>query len=301
MRPLSASVLLLLAAPVTACHREIPSLTPSFAGVTPERPVFAPPEDVPLTETVTSALRRGGASGAEEAEVTTVSRFTPEPEAWVLTQRVLRSRFTREGTPVRSLVDDVLQRAPLRLRLAADGTYVRLEQPQAALTAVRELAAPGLDVAPLERFFAPDALDARTRAEWSVKYGGLYGRSLEPGQRVYAVGTLDLGVGAVVYLLERTFTGTRLTEYGEARVFSLRCLAAPGDTSPPAVRDTLRAAGDPELTPGVECDGEQLLGKGRFLPVSRRFTLRAERGGETWSWETRAALESLEAPEEETR
>jgi predicted CoA-binding protein len=40
-----------------------------------------------------------------------------------------------------------------------------------------------------------------------------------------------------------------------------------------------------------------LLGKGRFLPVRRGLTLRATVGGETWTWTTRSALESLQAPE----
>ncbi|ATB27451.1 hypothetical protein [Melittangium boletus] len=301
MRTLPPSFLLLLAASVTACHRDIPSLEPRFAVEPPLRPQFVPPEDSLLTETVKSSLRHSGSPGSQDAEMTTVSRFSPEDRAWLLTQRVTQSRHTRDGAEVRSLVDDVLQRAPLRLRLAADGTYVRLAEPDAVLAAVRALPSTGLDVTPLERFFAPDVLEGRTREEWEVKYGGLYGRSLVPGQRGYAVGRLSLGGGEVTYLLERTFTGTQLTEHGEALVFSLRCLAAPGDTSPQAVRDTLRAAGDPEPTPGVECGGEQLLGKGRFLPVRREFTLRAELGGETWTWTTQSTLASLRALEEETR
>ena len=61
-------------------------------------------------------------------------------------------------------------------------------------------------------------------------------------------------------------------------VFTLRCLDAPGEQAPAAVRDVLRLAGDPEVTAGVECEGEQLLGKGRFLPVRRGFTLTGHAG-----------------------
>jgi len=196
---------------------------------------------------------------------------------------------------------DVLTRFPLRVRLAADGTYVQVVEPEAARAVLEEVAPAGLDVTPLVRFFAPEELDARTRDEWEVKYGGLYGRVLTPGQRSFVVGTVPLGGHEVTYLLERTFTGTLLTEYGEALVFTLRCLDAPGAQSLQAARDTLHLAGDPELTPGVQCEGEQLLGRGRFLPVRRGLTLRATLDGETWTWATQSALESLRAPEEEEK
>ncbi|OJH40777.1 hypothetical protein [Cystobacter ferrugineus] len=301
MRTSSSFLLILLAAPVTACHRDIPSLNPPPAAAPPLRPLFLPPDDSLLTETVRTSLRHEGTPDAREAEMTTVSRFSAEQDSWVLTQRVTRSRYLQGGQPMESLVDTVLQRAVLRLRLAADGTYVRLVEPEAVLAAIREVAPRELDVTPLERFFAPDALEARTRGEWEVKYGGIYGRAWVPGQRGYAVGVLPVGGREVTYLLERTFTGTQLTEQGEALVFSLRCLAQPGDVSPQAVRDTLRLAGDPQVTPGVECDGEQLLGKGRFLPVRRGFTLRASLDGETWTWATQSTLESVRALEEEQR
>ncbi len=254
--------------------------------------------DSALTETVKSTVR-GGASGTRDAEMTTVTSFTPERDGWLLTQRVTRAGYSQDGTPVDTLVDDVLTRFTLRVRLAADGTYVQVVEPEAALVALKDVAPAGVDVTPLERFFSPETLEASTRNEWQVKYGGLYGRGLELGQRSYAVGTVSLGGREVTYLLERTVAGTLLTEYGEAWVFSLRCLDAPGDTAPPDVQDTLRLAGNPTLTPGVQCEGEQLLGRGRFLPVKREFTLRAPLDGDTWTWATRSALESPRAPEEE--
>ncbi|MBM7114654.1 hypothetical protein [Archangium primigenium] len=290
MRTPPVSCLLVFAALVGACHHDIPSLDPRFVVEPPLRPTFLPPEDGPLVETVR------GASGAQEVELTTVSLFTPEAPGWLLTQRVTRSRYTRAGVEVRSWVDEALQRAPLRLRLAADGTFVRLEAPDAARAALRELSTAGWDVSALERVLAPDALEARTRREWEVTYGGVYGRTWVPGQRGHAVGGLSLADGEVTYLLERTLTGTRLTEQGEVLVFALRCLGPPGDTSPPEVWDVWRSAGEPPLTPGVECDGEQWLGKGRFLPVRRTFTLRGQRGAETWSWWMDAFLEPNHEP-----
>jgi hypothetical protein len=299
MRTFRSCSLLLLVIVTAACKRNVPSLVPGPAASPPARLEFQPSVDSTLTETVRSSLRGGGTSGAQDAELTTVTRFTPEQEGWLLTQRVTRANYSQGGTRVDTLVDDVLTRFTLRVRLAADGTYVQVVEPEAALAALKEVAPAGLDVTPLEHFFSPEALEVSTRSEWQVKYGGLYGRSLEVGRHTYAVGTVSLGGREVTYLLERTVVGTLLTEYGEAWVFSLRCLDAPGDAAPQDVRDTLRLAGNPALTPGVQCEGEQLLGKGRFLPVKREFTLRAAWDGDTWTWATRSALESSRAPEEE--
>lgn len=301
MRLLRSCSLLFLVASAAACKRNVPSLVPEPGAPPPPRLEFRPPEDSVLTERMTSSLRRSGRPEPEshEAEMTTVTRFAREQGGWLLTQRVLRSHYTRDGELVRTLVDEVLTRFPLRVRLAADGTYVRVEEPEGALAVLAQVAPAGVDVTPLRRFFAPDELDERTRGEWEVKYGGLYGRVLEPGQHSYVVGSVPLGGHEVTYLLERTFTGTLLTEYGEAMVFMLRCLEAPGEDAPEAVREALRLAGNPEPTPGVECEGEQLLGRGRFLPVRRGLTLRATWDGETWTWASQSALESLQAPEEE--
>lgn len=299
MRLLRSCSLILLVASAAACTRNIPPPVPESAASPSSRLEFRPPEDSVLTERMTSSLRRSGGEEAHEAELTTVTRFTRDQGGWLLTQRVTRSHYTRDGEPVKTLVDEVLTRFPLRVRLAADGTYVGVEEPEAALAALKQVAPAGVDVTPLRRFFAPDELEARTRGEWEVKYGGLYGRAMEPGQRSYAVGTVPLGGHEVTYLLERTFTGSLLTDHGEGMLFSLRCLPPPGDGAPEPVREALRLAGNPEPTPGVECEGEQLLGRGRFLPVRRGLTLRATVAGETWTWATRSELESLRSPEEE--
>lgn len=294
-----SSCLLLLLASSAACHRDVPSLTLRPAARPGVRPLFQPPEDMLLTETVRSSLRREGAPGSEEAEMTTASRFTSEEGTWRLSQRVTRSRYLQDGQPVTSLVGTLLERVVSRVRLAADGTFVQLEAPGSARETLRELAPRGLDVSGLERFFSPEEWEARTRREWAVTYGGVYGGTLEPGQRGHAVGGLSVGGREVTYLLERTFTGTRPTEFGEVMVFTLHCLAAPGDTSPGSAHEALRRAGQPEVTPGVECDGEQLLGVERFLPVRRGLTLRVSWDGDTWSWATHATLDSVRAPGEE--
>ncbi|WNG39009.1 hypothetical protein F0U61_39080 [Archangium violaceum] len=301
MRLLRSCSLVLLVASATACSRKVLPPVPESTTPPPLRLEFRPPEDSVLTETVKSSLQRRGAPGSQEAVLTTVTRFTPEQGGWLLTQRVTQARYSRDGAPVETLVDDVLTRFDLRVRLAADGAYVRVVEPEVALAALDAVAPPGQDVTPLEAFFAPDALESRTRGEWAVKYGGLYGRTLAPGQHSYVVGTVPLGGREVTYLLERTFHGTGPTEQGEAMVFTLRCLEAPGEGASQELHEALLLAGNPQLTPGVECEGEQLLGRGRFLPVRRGLTLKATLDGETWTWATQSALESLRAPEEERR
>lgn len=301
MRLLRSCSLVLLVASATACSRKVLLPVPEPTAPRPLRLEFRPPEDSLLTETVKSSLQRGGVPGSQEAVLTTVTRFTREQGGWLLTQRVTEARYSLNGAPVETLVDDVLTRFVLRVRLAADGAYVGVVEPEAALAALEAVAPPRQDVSLLEDFFAPDALEARTRGEWEVAYGGIYGRTLAPGQRSYAVGTVPLGGREVAYLLERTFHGTRTTEQGEAMVFTLRCLEAPGEGASQEVRETLVLAGNPKLTPGVECEGEQLLGRGRFLPVRRGLTLKATLDGETWTWATQSALESVRAPEEERR
>lgn len=301
MRALRSWVLVLLSLPVTACHRDIPSLEPRLAAAPPPRFPFRPPEDPVLTETVNTSWGREGAPLVQEAEMTTTSSFSSEQEGWRLTQRVTRVRVSGEATPAAALVEQVLQRAPLQVRLSEDGTFVRLLEPEAARAALQAVAPAGMVLEPLERFFAPEALEARARAEWEVKYGGVYGHSLVQGQHTYALGTLSLGGHEANYLLERTFSGWRLTEFGETLVFSLRCLEPPGDKAPAAVLETLHRAGDPQITPGVQCEGEQLLGEARFLPVRRGFTLRAKWDGDTWTWTTQSALESPRASQEEKR
>ena len=302
MRSLRSWFLVLLAVPATACHRNIPSLEPALGSSPPPRLEFRPAEDSVLTESVQLSLERAGPpSLRQEAQMTTASSFSPEQGGWVLTQRVMQAHASRDGTPVRSLVEEILPRAPLKARLSADGTFVRLVEPEAALAALHAVAPEGVDITPLERLFAPDALEARAREEWEVKYGGLYGHPPVLGQHSYAVGRVALGEHEVAYLLERTFSGWRLTEYGDVLVFTLRCLDTPGEKAPAEVLGALHRAGDPRLTPGVECEGEQLLGGGRFLPVRRGFTLRAKLDAETWTWAARSTLESPRAPQEETR
>ncbi|HZI16149.1 MAG TPA: hypothetical protein VE153_37640 [Myxococcus sp.] len=279
-------------------------------------------------------VERAGTPLREEAELTTETRFTPAEGGWLLAQVVTRSRLVRGGdsggaaqgasalpaagtqggsTPgsgedsargaqtratsgmeVDTWVDDVLARFTLRVRLAADGTFVKLVSPESALESLRQVVPEGTDVAALERFFAPEALEARTRREWEARHAGLFQRNLTEGQRIWAVDVLPVGEAQVAYVLERTVQGTRDTKYGDALVLSLRCLDALPADAPEELTDAWETAGRPPLTPGVTCQGEQVVARGRFVPVSRELTVKATVAGESWTLTTESRAQALQ-------
>ncbi|MBZ4418189.1 hypothetical protein [Myxococcus sp. RHSTA-1-4] len=300
MRPGLLLCSLMLSLIAAACRRAPPPMVPAAAPPPPVRLDFQPPVDRVLTETVRAVrvVERGGTSLREEAEATTETRFTPAEGGWLLAQAVPRSRLVRgaadAGTEVDTWVDDVLARFTLRVRLAADGTFVKLVSPDSALEALRQGGPTGTDLATLERFFGPEALEARTRREWEAKYAGLFARNLMEGQRIWAVDVLTVGEAQVAYVLERTVQGTRDTEYGDALVLSLRCLGAMPEDAPDELVEAWETAGRPPLTPGVTCEGEQVVARGRFVPVSRTLTVKAAVAGETWTVTTESRAQGLQ-------
>lgn len=288
---LFCSVLLLS----VAC-RSRPPLVPTFGQPPPLRLDFQPPVDRVLTESVhgTRVVERAGQVSREEAEMTTETRFTPLEGGWMLAQATPSSRRMVDGHEVPSAAGAVLARFTLRMRLAADGTFVTLVGAESAREALRQAVPEGQDVAALERFFTPEALEARARREWEAKYGGLLQRNLVEGQRTWAVDGFSAGDTEVTYLLERALKGTRVTAYGDALVFSLRCLDAVPAKAPRELREVWEAARSPELTPGVTCEGEQVVTRGRFVPVRRVLTLKATVGGEAWTLTTESQAQQLQ-------
>ncbi|MBN1205184.1 MAG: hypothetical protein JXB05_09700 [Myxococcaceae bacterium] len=226
--------------------------------------------------------------------MTTVTRITPAEHGFELSQAVTRARMTRGGVAVETVVDDVLSRAPLRVRLAADGTFVKVLNPEEGLQALRALVPAGQQAGALEAFFAPEHVEARARREWEAKYAGLLQRNLTLGQHTWAVERFPAGEGEAVYVLERTVKGTELTDQGEALVVSLRCLDAVPEDAPAELREVLEEAGSPALTPGVTCEGEQVVARGYFVPMRRELTVRAKVGDATWTLVTQTKLEMLE-------
>lgn len=288
-----ASVALLMMT-AGACQTR-PPLMPPGGEPPPMRLDFRPPVGRALTEVVSSTreVARGDVRSEDGAELTTVTRFTPVEGGWLLTQAVSRAQLTLAGAPVDTRVDDVLARFPLKVRLAADGTFVEVVNADAARQALHEVVPEGEEEA-LEDFFAPEAVAERTRREWEMKYGGLLRRNLSLGQRTWALGSAATGRGEVTFVLERTVMGTEATDFGDALTLSLRCLDDVPEGAPAELREIYEAAGSPELTPGVTCEGEQVVGRALFVPVRRGLTVRVKQGDEVWTVSTRSRVEKLE-------
>jgi hypothetical protein len=277
-----------------ACQKR-PPLMPQGGEPPPVRLDFRPPVGRALTEvsTATREVARGEARSEDAVALTTVTRFTPAQGGWLLTQTVSRAELTRAGAPVDTRVDDVLTRFPLKVRLAADGTFVEVVDAGAAQQALHELVPDGEEEA-LERFFAPEAVVERTRREWETKYGGLLRRNLTLGQRTWAVASAATGQGEVTFVLERTVMGTEATDYGDALRLSLRCLDDVPEGAPEELREAYAAAGSPALTPEVTCEGEQVVARALFVPVRRGLTVKVKQGDEVWTVSTRSRAEKLE-------
>jgi hypothetical protein len=281
---------------LAACTKPASSLVPEAGTPPPVRLDFHPPVDRAMTEGVrsTRTVERGGARQAEEVELTTVTRFTPAETGWQLVQTVTHARMTRGGAPVETVVDAVLSRFPLRVRLAADGAFVKVLNPDEGLTALRQVVPAHQKAGALEAFFSPEAVESRTQREWEAKYGGLLQRNLSVGQHTWAVESFPTGEGEVSYLVERTVTGTELTDQGNALVLALKCLDSVPEDAPAELREVLEEAGSPVLTPGVACEGEQVVARGYFVPMRRGLTVHAKVGDATWTLVTQTRLEMLE-------
>lgn len=281
---------------LAACTKPASSLVPEAGAPPPVRLDFRPPVDRALTERVrsTRTVEGGGAKQSEEVDMTTVTRLTPAENGWQLAQTVSQARMTRGGTPVETVVPAVLSRFTLRVRLAADGAFVKVLNADEGLKALRQVVPAGQQAGALEAFFAPEALESRTRQEWEAKYGGLLQRNLMVGQHTWAVDGFSTGQGQVRYVLERTVTGTELTDQGDALVVGLKCLDSVPDDAPPELREVLEEAGNPGLTAGVTCEGEQVVARGYFVPMRRNLTVHAKVGDATWTLATETKLEMLE-------
>ncbi|TSC20299.1 hypothetical protein [Corallococcus sp. Z5C101001] len=279
------------------CKSRYPPLNPAPGLPPPVRLDFKPPVDRLLTESVraTRAVQRPGQPETrDEAAFTTETRFTPSDGGWRVTQAVRTPRQVHAGQDVPSLAGAVLERFTLRMQLAADGTFVKLVGAEAAEEALRQVAPSGPGVAEVARFFTPEALEIRTRREWEAKYSGLLQRNLVEGQRTWAVDFVSVDGVERAYLLERTVDGTRPTMFGDAVALSLTCLDALPTKAPAEMRAAWSEAGSPELFKGVTCEGEQVIARGRFVPVRRLLKVKAVGEGGTVTLTTESQAETLQ-------
>ena len=232
---------------LAACTKPASSLVPEAGAPPPVRLDFRPPVNSALTERVrtTRTVEGAGAKQSEEVDITIVTRLTPAENGWQLAQTVSQARMTRGGTPVETVVPAVLSRFTLRVRLAADGAFVKVLNADEGLKALRQVVPAGQQAGALEAFFAPEALESRTRRSGRRSTAGCSAANLMVGQHTWAVDGFSTGQGQVVRAgAHGEGTGSRTR--GDALVVGLKCLVR----CPRRAAGTARGAGgggDPGL------------------------------------------------------
>ncbi|MBF5042831.1 hypothetical protein FGE12_10540 [Aggregicoccus sp. 17bor-14] len=305
-----ALALLALSA-ASGCKRRS-TLVPATEYVQPLRLEFRPPVGRDVVEDITVRTRPGAADLAassdaasdapptDELTLRTVSRFAPDHQAWVLTQRTTALQLRHEGADVQSPLAPLLLRVPLRVQLARDGAFVRVLEAEGLESALAEA---GLDPqvqAQAQALLGAEAQQQRVQREWTARYGGVYGRNLQLGQRLYALDAVAVGGRERGYVLERTLSGTLLTDFGEALVFQLRCLGQPPPGAPAELQAQLASSDAPALEPSVSCEGEQVLARGTFVPVRSRLSVHVQEPGadggapQAWTWSRSSVAQRLE-------
>ena len=299
---LALALLALSAAP--ACKRRS-TLVPATEYVQPLRLEFHPPVGRDVVEDITVRTRPGpeassDAPPTDELTLRTVSRFVPERQAWVLTQRTTALQLRHQGADVQSPLAPLLLRVPLRVQLARDGAFVRVLEAEGLESALAEAGLEPQVQAQAQALLGAEAQQQRVQREWTARYGGVYGRNLQLGQRLYALDAVAVGGRERGYVLERTLSGTLLTDFGEALVFQLRCLGQPPPGAPPELQAQLAASDAPALEPSVSCEGEQVLARGTFVPVRSRLSVHVQEPGadggapQAWTWSRSSAAQRLE-------
>lgn len=289
-RPLLGAAALLLS--LAACKTVPSPFAPSGAPPPPVRLAFRPPADRRVTEQhvtqVTSAQQ--GRTTRERVELTTVSRFSRRPDGtWLLEQSTPRARQLRDDQPVDTALADVVTRYALQLLLAADGSFVRVLNPDAPGEVLRAAVLDPEALQQLEPFFGREGVEVRARTEWEAARGGLFARNLTPGQRLYTLESVVAGGRERFVAVERTVAGTLLTDHGDALVLSLRCVG-----EPPAELAQQLAAREARLEPGATCEGEQVVVAASGLPVRHALTVRMKEQDAEWTVQQTSTLTRVE-------
>jgi hypothetical protein len=235
-----ASIALVVAC--KAAPRPFPDAESAPAAI---RVAFLPPDRTPIVERL-STTRVEGPDGGREVETvhaTLTSTFERAGEGWLLTQRLSDVRAERGGSEVESPLLTLMTRFPIKLRLAKDGAFVRLANPEDAEAAIRATLPDPEQATVVLGYLTPEAIEREAKLEWNGKYGDLLGRDVVPGHAWYAWEVVPLAGGAKLgYVLERKL---------------------------------LQARDDPALEPTVACNGEQVIGLEPFVPRSIRLELNA--------------------------
>lgn len=279
--PVLVSVLALLL--TSACKSAYPPMPKSGEGGQPFRWEFKPPVGQQINEKVTWEYRPGG-TAVQRIELQMQSVFAPAGSLWKLTQRVTSAKFWVDDQEQPHPLGAVLTLFPLEMELSADGSFIRVLNPEAALAAVEKADLPASVKTVFGLYFSPATVEARARHEWETRYGALFGRNLPRQQRLYSVELLPGTEGPErAFLLERTLVGTRLTDFGESLVFHFRCPGQLPKDLPPSAVEKVQAWKGPALDPAVHCQGEQVVARDPSVPVRWELLLGVAPPGEASS------------------
>ncbi|HEX9508070.1 MAG TPA: hypothetical protein VF947_06660 [Myxococcales bacterium] len=290
-----ASSLALMTFGVLACHGPLerwssslesaPAAASPADGGSPVVMEFEPPGRKTLTERSTWTRTESRDEGVDAkgrsvqtVEATLLSRYDPiHSGGWMLTQWISAVVVTREGRASDDPWVRVVKGFPLKLKLAGDGVFVQLLNPQDGEAAARQASSALGQPEVVSQLFSAPALEERARREWEAKYGALFHRQLLPGSARYAFDVFGTSEGRQIpYLIERTFSGTTRTDFGEGLVFSIRCISQiDKQRDPQMIRNAFPEEDLSRLDSSVACTGQDLLARKPFVPVKSWISVTA--------------------------
>ena len=236
-----------------------------------------------VEESFTQRTERRGQTQVQEVVRTTMeSRFDRRERGWSFSQAITQIEVTHNGQRIDNPLVQLVTKFPLRVRLAEDGAFVELENPEEVTRAVQESFPNPEEAKVMLQYFAPEALEAQVRREWEGKYGGLLGREVGPGNALYQVESTTTGDGEeIFYVVERKVAGVRTRDHGQELVLTITCPLRPDDAAlPEQMRARLDEAGTPPLNASVRCEGEQVVGLTPFAPRGTAQQVTAKVDGE---------------------
>lgn len=243
----------------------------------PVRIPFEPPLNQVLLERsvqTRSELQPAGGSMTESVIATLESRFEKSKGGFTLIQRVPQIQIEQNGAPIESELAQLVTKFPMRVEIAEDGAFVQLTNAEEIERSLRAAFSDPSQADAILASLTPQALEAQARAEWHSKYGAFLGRDVEPGFAWYELDTIATTDGEYPYLLERRIVGMRQGEHGREVVISFGCPnTADQAARPETAKQLLAARGNPTLTPGLVCKGEQVVGVDPFTPRATTLEL----------------------------
>lgn len=221
--------------------------------------------------------KAGAATSTATVELRTDSTWTQDGENFVLSQRVTLVDAVQDGKKIEDPLAQLVTKFSTKFSIAKDGTFVRFLNPEDARKAVLEAFADPDQAAEVLSFFTPEAIEDQARIEWEQKFGGLFGRAIEAERPMYVVEGTGVGSLPVLYVMERAFTGMAKTQFGEAAVFTLKCVQRSEDAKDREAFDRLMTErGSPSLEPTATCEGRQVVTREKFVPVTMELRLKAK-------------------------